>query len=86
MEEKLRIKHNQAAEEALMGILATSHASTTNKLKDASYSYIKNITWGKPIKEVAHNHVIQDIKRSSQALESMGVFPPDCFSTETFTN
>lgn len=40
---KFKSKHTLDAEEALMGVLATDHAATTNGLKNAFYSYLHNI-------------------------------------------
>lgn len=81
---KLKTKHTQAAEEALMDILKTCYAAASAGLKDASYRYVENVLIGMTLKGTLDNLFIRNLELWSQASTFMDAFTQRVLTSRTF--
>lgn len=83
---KLKTKHSQAAEKALMNMLQIGYAAASADLKDASYRYIGNILTNVTLKGTSHVLFIRNLEQWSQELRSTEIFTQRFFNQKTSTH
>lgn len=71
---KLKGKHTQVTEEALMNTLTVVQTAAINVLSDASYIHIKNTLTQMTFKGTGDNVSARNLERWSQTPKSMDVF------------